>query len=260
LRLPRRSGHVNENVAREARYRALAHIARSEKCPLLATGHTATDALETHFLNLMRGTSVRGLAGIAPRRPLEEGVSLVRPFWRLARSLPRQLLGQVGWEWREDRSNRDPVFRRNRVRHELLPVLEQISGRTLDEIASAYAAGAQLFRDDLEFLESRASQALLECTLLRQNGLLILDAGSLGALAAALARRVLRQAALQVNPLAAPPGLAAVEEVRGAVHRNGRHQVWQWPGGTDVEWTGVMAGNRVRLRRVRNDTEIERSV
>ncbi|RYG56641.1 tRNA lysidine(34) synthetase TilS, partial [bacterium] len=79
--LPRRNGHVNEVVAREARYQALAEIARQSGCPLVATAHTATDALETVLLNLMRGAGPGGWLGIAPTRPLEEGIDLVRPLW-----------------------------------------------------------------------------------------------------------------------------------------------------------------------------------
>ena len=99
----------------EARARAARHDALPEGSLL---GHTADDLAETVLLNLVRGAGLDGLAGFDPRR---------RPIRRLRRSDTHDLCGELGLEPVRDPSNDDPAFRRNRVRHELLPLLDDVA-------------------------------------------------------------------------------------------------------------------------------------
>ena len=250
IELPRRNGHVNESVARDGRYRALAQMARENGCALVATAHTATDGLETALLNLMRGGGPNGWLGAPPRRALDGPIELVRPLYQTPRAATRQLLRARGWTWREDESNRDPIFRRNRVRAEVLPLLAAIAGRSADEVALGHARGAAIARDENALLEQWARAELSRSTLARGPAALSLSAPALRAMDVALQRRVLRAAAREIAPDLRDLSAAKVETVLISVAENRRRAVWSWPRELRVEWTGSERGNRVRLWRV----------
>ena len=107
-------------------------------------GHTADDQAETVLLNLLRGASLGGLAGFDPA---------VRPIRRLRRAETHGLCAALGLEPVADPSNLDPAHRRNRVRHELLPLLDAIAER---DVAAVLARQADLVRDDDDFLDELA--------------------------------------------------------------------------------------------------------
>ncbi len=116
------SGQSFEARARKVRYTFLRRVAEARKCPVIATGHHGDDQAETLLLRLLRGTSPEGLGGIPPVRLMGE-LKIVRPLIACSREdLVTWLTGQ-GHAWREDLSNTDTRFLRNRVRHELLPML-----------------------------------------------------------------------------------------------------------------------------------------
>ncbi len=118
----------SEAAARVARYAALLRLARDNDCRFIATGHTASDTLETFFINLLRGAAVEGLGGIKPQRALADGIMVVRPLWRVTRDEARRACCEAGWTWREDSSNQSAHHLRNRVRRELLPLLGELAG------------------------------------------------------------------------------------------------------------------------------------
>lgn len=121
----KRRGLGLEEAGRKARYAALLARARRGRFSAVATGHQLDDQAETVLLHLLRGTSVEGLGGIAPRRALGPGVGLVRPLLPLTRAEVALYLRVNGLTAREDASNRDPRFTRNWVRREILPRLER---------------------------------------------------------------------------------------------------------------------------------------
>jgi tRNA(Ile)-lysidine synthase len=112
-----------EATARRIRYDWFARVARAEGVPFVATGHTADDQAETVLHRLLRGTGLPGLAGIAARRPLADGVTLVRLMLHVTRAEVLDYLRSLGQVAREDRTNAELCFTRNRIRHELLPHL-----------------------------------------------------------------------------------------------------------------------------------------
>ena len=251
--LPRRNGHVNESVARAARYRALADMARENGCDLVATAHTATDGLETALLNLMRGGGPNGWPGAPPSRVLEGEIRLVRPLYKATRASTRALLGARGWCWREDASNLDPVFARNRVRAQLLPLLGEISGRDEDELSSSHARGAQIMRDEFALVEALAARELERLILAGGDDSLSLSAPLFCELDVALQRRVLRLSARGLAPDLRDLSADKVEIVRLSVVENRARAVWSWPHGVRVEWTGAARGNRIRWWRVEGE-------
>ncbi len=92
---------------------------------LIATAHTLDDQAETVLLKFLRGAGTKGLAGIYPVVRGEEKVRLVRPLLEVSRAEVECYLESLGQQWREDESNLDRRFARNRVRHDLLPLMER---------------------------------------------------------------------------------------------------------------------------------------
>ena len=126
-----------EAAARERRYEFFRELARTKGVGKIATGHTLDDQAETVLLRIFRGTGIRGLAGILPRLTLEhEGQAcgeVVRPLLGVRRAEVRQFLQERGQEWREDSSNQDWSFLRNRVRIRVLPALQESFGESAVE-------------------------------------------------------------------------------------------------------------------------------
>jgi tRNA(Ile)-lysidine synthase len=124
-----------EAAAREQRYEFFRDLARTKRVGKIATGHTLDDQAETVLLRIFRGTGIRGLAGILPRLTLEnEGQvcgEVVRPALGVRRAEVREFLRERGQEWREDSSNQDLSFQRNRVRLRVLPALRESFGESV---------------------------------------------------------------------------------------------------------------------------------
>jgi tRNA(Ile)-lysidine synthase len=134
-------------AARRARYAALRTVAAETGARFIATGHTRTDQAETVILRLLRGAGARGLAGIPPRRGM-----LLRPLIDRSRLEILEYLRDRGLSWCEDPSNATPRFDRNRVRREVLPILEDLRPGA----EAALARAADLLRDDERALEGLA--------------------------------------------------------------------------------------------------------
>lgn len=105
---------------RRRRYRFLRGVAREEDVSRIATGHQADDQAETVLFRLLRGTGLRGLRGIPERRD-----GIVRPLLPFRARELREHLEERGLPWLCDPANRDPAHARTRLRHELLPALEE---------------------------------------------------------------------------------------------------------------------------------------
>jgi tRNA(Ile)-lysidine synthase len=111
-----------EAAAREVRHAFLCDVAERHGAGAIFLAHTADDQVETFLLRLIRGAGVAGLSGMRPK----DG-PLCRPMLGIWRANVEAYLRQRGQTWREDASNRDRRFLRNRVRHELLPLLESMN-------------------------------------------------------------------------------------------------------------------------------------
>lgn len=120
------SPQTDEASARDWRYGQLQTHAQRLGCRRVVTGHTASDRSETVLLQLARGSHRRGLSSLRQRRTLSGTIELVRPLLGFSRSDTAQLCQQLGLPIWLDPSNSDPRFSRNRIRHEVLPVLEAL--------------------------------------------------------------------------------------------------------------------------------------
>jgi tRNA(Ile)-lysidine synthase len=139
--------------ARRKRYAALRAEADRAGATRIATGHTRTDQAETVLLRLLRGAGARGLAGIPPRRG-----AIVRPLLDRSRAEVLAYLAAAGLPWREDPTNASPRYARNRVRHELVPVLATLAPAA----ERAIARSAELLRADERALSARARRAVTD--------------------------------------------------------------------------------------------------
>jgi tRNA(Ile)-lysidine synthase len=113
-----------EDAARRARHEFFSGVAIRTGIGTLALAHTADDQVETFLLRLLRGAGAPGLVGIWPERQIGS-VRVIRPLLKVSRAEVLEYLGAQGLAYREDASNLDRRFTRNRVRHELLPLLEK---------------------------------------------------------------------------------------------------------------------------------------
>lgn len=170
-----------EETAREMRYAFLRETAREAGADLIATAHTANDNAETILFHLARGTGLRGLGGIDPRR---EG--LIRPLLTTTRQEVEDYLFHYALPHMEDSSNQDDSFTRNRIRHQIIPVLEDISPGFLTRMTQT---AAQL-RADEACLTDLARQ-LSDRAQIREEGLSI-EAAPLAQAPAPVAFRAIR--------------------------------------------------------------------
>src|SRR5258708_28361618 len=117
-----------EVAARKVRYNFFRELARAGRVTKIVTAHTLDDQAETVLLRILRGTGIRGLSGIHPRLVFEGKDEVVRPLLNFRRTDLEAFLRDRGQRWREDSSNRDLAFLRNRLRHRLLPLLKEDFG------------------------------------------------------------------------------------------------------------------------------------
>jgi tRNA(Ile)-lysidine synthase len=167
-----------EGVARRLRYEWLARVAREAGTGWVATGHTADDQAETVLHRLLRGAGLRGLRGIAPRRELVPGVALVRPLLSATRAEVMAYLDEIGQAYRQDASNLDPAFTRNRFRHHLLPLL---AAEYNPEIVAVLTRLAEQAEEAYAAEEGQARALLAAVERPRAGPLLVFDQGPLAA-------------------------------------------------------------------------------
>ncbi|MFZ1133927.1 MAG: tRNA lysidine(34) synthetase TilS [Candidatus Korobacteraceae bacterium] len=127
-----------EQAARDLRYRWLHQLAVQENLNAVATGHTLDDQAETVLMKFLRGAGTRGLGSIRPILMLEH-VPVVRPMLETPRADVEYYLVSLNQPWREDHTNSDTRMTRNRVRHQLLPLLERDFNPNIRQLLSETA-------------------------------------------------------------------------------------------------------------------------
>ena len=138
-----------EETAREMRYAFLRDTARAAGCTRIATAHNADDNAETILFHLSRGTGLRGLTGISP-----ETGRLIRPLLTTPRREIEAYLHFYGLPHREDHTNREDLYARNRIRHQVVPVLNDL----FDRLPQRMNQTAQLLRSDEDCLSGLAQE------------------------------------------------------------------------------------------------------
>lgn len=183
----RERGFSAQAGARRVRYDFLSRVAEECGASRIATGHTATDQAETFLLRLVRGAGAAGLSGIPPRRE-----NIVRPLLEATREEVLDYLRANGLDSVSDPSNEKPIYTRNRIRMEVLPVLKRFNPRIVETLS----AEASLLRDEYEAAES----CLRENAVMRQRGAeVVIDREAFNGLPVALKRRLMIKAAARAG-------------------------------------------------------------
>jgi len=155
----RQTGQSLEMAARDLRHRFLAHTARKWNCRCIALAHHADDQVELFFLRLLRGAGGEGLAGMKWRvpSPVDSRTWLIRPLLDVRRAELTAFAKEHRIAFREDASNASLVHSRNRIRHELLPLLES---RYQPGLAKAVLRAMEIIGAEAEFVAAAAGDWL----------------------------------------------------------------------------------------------------
>ena len=179
-------GLTVQEAAREVRYAFLAEVARKNRASKIALGHTADDQAESVIMRILRGSGTRGLAGIPPVR---EGL-YIRPLIEVWRQEIEAFLKAKRIPFLTDPSNVSPHYLRNRVRQELLPLLQQYNPRVRQVLVQM----ADLFRAEEEFWRGFLAEKFPSLVRSRRKDHLVLDVPALLAQPVPIRLRSLRQA------------------------------------------------------------------
>lgn len=237
----RRRGESLQTWARSARYACLEAVAKQVRASWVLLAHTQDDQAETVLLNLLRGTGARGLAGIPPVR-----ARFLRPLLTVSRADVEAYAAQNHLPFRTDASNASDAYRRNRIRHHLLPLLAKEYNPRIVESLAALAA---LVREDEAVLAAQAG-SLVARSLRLEGPTVCLEVGALRAALPAVARRVFQEAFQRAADGTEPPepgrrtphGLTRrhLEALGRLLTRTGAVSL---PGGLQ----GLRAGSRIRF-------------
>lgn len=227
-----------EEAARNARYAFLARVAATQQARVVAVGHNADDQAETVLMHFLRGSGLDGLRGMQPASPLPAltpaaaSLTLIRPLLFTPRTEIEAYCAAHDLAPRQDASNADLTFFRNRLRHELLPLLASYNPQlrtTLGRTAAALAADADLLHGQLTAVWP---------TLVRDEneGALVFDLAAWRALPLSLQRMTLRAAVQRLRVHLRDLGFEHVEEA-----------VWLLRAGSTGDQATLPAGLRVTL-------------
>lgn len=190
-----------EEAARRARHTALLEEAAAFRADAIVLGHTADDQIETVLLSLLRGAGLRGLAGMGEESESPftlatgEHVPILRPLLGVSRADVMAYLKEQRLRPRQDVSNTDPAHLRNRVRHELLPLMERIR----EGASVAVGRASEDARLALEYLESQADGLWGEaCEIATDRQSIRIDRGVMRGAHAALRHVVVERAIIEL--------------------------------------------------------------
>ena len=216
-----------EEAAREVRYDFLSGVAKSIGTDRVATGHTTDDHVETILMHLLRGTGTRGLIGLRPSsqwHSSENSLIIIRPLLAVSRQEIMDYCHRYRLRPRTDASNYSPSLLRNKIRHQLIPLLENYNPR----ITEALLRTAHIAGDELAVLNEMGA-LWWDSIVQKLNGTVILDRGKFLAISAGLQRHLLRR---------------AIEELTGnlkdieAVHIEGMMDALEKPAGRTIGLPG----------------------
>jgi len=197
-----------EETARRVRYTFLARVAEEIGVDRIAVGHNADDQAETVLMHFLRGTGTGGLRGMLPLTSLTDyrllepflqhpasSIQLIRPLLEVPRSEIERYCADHGLTPRFDRSNLDTTYFRNRLRHELLPLLEVYNPNVRTRLCHTAAVVAA----DYELLAQMREQAWTEVIREEREEAIVFDRAAWRMLTVALQRATLRRAAYRLR-------------------------------------------------------------
>ena len=207
----RARGQSLQAAARDLRYRAMSDMAKQCGAARIAVGHTADDQAETVLLWMLRGTGLTGLSGMPACR---EGL-VVRPLYETRRVELLAYLSDEGMSFRQDSSNGKPIYLRNRIRQDVIPVLQKLVPSAVEGLCKL----ADLCRDDDRYLDKHV-QALSHAWINSSpEGGWALSRAILNQAPVAVQRRLVRELFRRVESQHRSPRRDTVELILRAVAR-----------------------------------------
>ncbi len=222
----------DEDSARRARHEFFAQVAERTGIKKIALAHTADDQVETFLLRLLRGAGVPGLVGIWPERQLGP-LRVIRPLLKVQRVEILEYLTVEKLAYREDKSNADARFARNRIRHELLPLLERDYNPAIRDVL---LNTAEILRDEDFYLLHHVAQRFYMAVCQKD----VVNVKALANCPTAIQRRVLRFWLAGDSELGPCFTFEQIEAIRRAAQNESPSAEIDLPGGLVVyreyEW------------------------
>ena len=185
-RFAHKEGMSEEEAGRFYRYQCFEKVRKEVGAHKIAVAHHREDSCETILFHMFRGTGLRGLTGIAPVRDV-----VIRPLLCAGRKEIEAYLAEKGISWREDETNLTDAYTRNKIRHHVIPYVEEhinsSAGQHIQEMAS-------LLRDVSDYLDRQSAAAFDTCVTVGENPLCAIHAEPFLALDVVIQREVLRRA------------------------------------------------------------------
>ena len=222
-----------EEAARTGRYQALSTVAARAGAGAVAVAHNAGDQVETVLHRIVRGTHLRGLAGMTPKRPLRKGLYLIRPLLWAGREQIERFCRSEGLTWRTDHTNAEMDFTRNFIRHELLPLLRNRLNARADDALLRLASAAE----EAESVLAELAQRLFERACRKQSaGQIILRSAPLKKAPPLLAAMAMRAALVAMDAHQQSLGMERFDDLLAVL--NGAATAVDLPGQIRAERLG----------------------
>jgi len=234
--------HISlEEAAREVRYTFLAQVAKAIGASQVAVGHTRDDHIETILMHLVRGTGTRGLRGLQPRaewQSPENSLTIIRPLLEVSREETTSYCHERQLTPKIDASNLSLSPLRNRIRHQLLPLLKSYN----PQVTEALLRTASIAGDDLAFIDNEVLQLWDEIAQRRENTI-ILDKKRLLELPSALKRHLVRMSLEKLLGNVKDIEMRHIEEIMGVLTKPAGKRL-SLPGGLtfSVEYNSYLIG------------------
>lgn len=229
----RDQGLSPEQGAREVRYCFFQEAATEVGASVVALGHNLDDRVETFLINLMRGAGLEGLAGMPPVRH-EGDIRYVRPLIDCSRQEIHSFASHRGIKYRDDPTNRDPQYLRNRVRRELLPLLRELNPNVHETVGRA----TETLRRTNEYLRQLARHAYEQALVDEGPGEIALHAGQLKQHGEPIRRYVIREAIRRVKGNLQEIGAVHLEDVLNQIEKGHSGNRIDLPGGVQCRYQG----------------------
>ena len=218
-----------EEAGRKARYDFFARLAGEVGAKAVAVGHHADDQAETVLMHLLRGSGLAGLCGMRPVSPLPGApeLSVIRPFLTASRAEIEQYCQENNLQPITDSTNQDTAFFRNRLRHELLPLLTEYNPQIYGRLQQM----AAVIRADYDLLDTIMQKEWTAILRGKDPDWLALDRAGWLALPLSLRRSTLRRAVTQLRPDWRDIGFRPIEQARLVAEKGATGGQATLPGG-----------------------------
>ena len=218
----------SQEAAREVRYQFLEEVREQFKASKIALGHNADDQAETLMMWLLRGSGLRGLSGIPPVR---EGV-IIRPLIETTREEIEAFIKERGIPFVIDSSNKETKYLRNRLRHEIFPLLRKHYN---PQLIKSLVQTASILRTEDEYLENIAQDLLKDIIVSQERESVVVDSKGLLALPLAIQLRCLRGVLERIKGDLRRISSTHIYDIIKIVSQDEPHKVLKLPEGIRVE-------------------------